>query len=85
MSSSTYEGTSKYTGEAESSQQRGGSKQQPESSTAQDGKMGKEKKNKKGGNSSATRVSGNLLQKQLFSVDTSICFYAFANEMRFIQ
>lgn len=84
MSSSTYEGTSKYTGEAESSQQRGESKQQPESSTAQDGKMGKEKKNK-GGNSSATRVSGNLLQKQLFSVDTSICFYAFANEMRFIQ
>lgn len=44
MSSSTYEGMSKYTGEAESSQQRGGSKQQPESSTAQDGKMGKEKK-----------------------------------------
>lgn len=85
MSSSTYEGTSKYTAEAESSQQRGESKQQPESSTAQDGKMGKEKKNKKGGNSSATRVSGNLLQKQLFSVDTSICFYAFANEMRFIQ
>lgn len=85
MSSSTYEGTSKYTGEAESSQQRGESKQQPESSTAQDGKMGKEKKTKKGGNSSATRVSGNLLQKQLFSVDTSICFYAFANEMRFIQ
>lgn len=85
MSSSTYEGTSKYTGEAESSQQRGGSKQQPESSTAQDGKMGKEKKKKKGGNSSATRVSGNLLQKQLFSVDTSICFYAFVNEMRSIQ
>lgn len=45
----------------------------------------KKKQNKKGGNSSATRVSGNLLQKQLFSVDTSICFYAFANEMRFIQ
>lgn len=43
------------------------------------------KKKKKGGNSSATRVSGNLLQKQLFSVDTSICFYAFANEMRSIQ
>lgn len=76
MSSSTYEGTSKYTGEAESSQQRGGSKQQ-------DGK--KKKKKKKGGNSSATRVSGNLLQKQLFSVDTSICFYAFANEMRSMQ
>lgn len=49
------------------------------------GRWEKKKKTKKGGNSSATRVSGNLLQKQLFSVDTSICFYAFANEMRFIQ
>lgn len=46
MSSSTYEGKSKYTGEADSSQQRGESKQQPESSTAKDGKMGKREKRK---------------------------------------